>query len=360
MIVTKPSTIVNTFDQLFSKLQEDLLSSVKDLRDVATISGLLNSYIYCCGLKTGVILRDSKRNLIFNQNNIEKLLNPIEVSVSMTHLVDYLKEHWTGFTYTSKKLIERYRRQLSEFFKIFTLEERDWSVPANRHRAPNPCGSFDILQALMLARACEIELLTRYRLEEQQLDWSQEIGNGNYPMVRDESTSLPAHKGWVMMKLFGMVFKGITGWRKESEPSTEQPLSMVVTALRTKHLALQAEIRLDELVEADPEREPEEILATEVMEIVETEVVESEGVAALVEKVAATIPLLWAVRRREMRVSPKVRRSIPVAEASVNVPCWALKQSDCALAWWEKRIERSGLWLSQLAPSWVWDAVLPF
>jgi hypothetical protein len=54
-------------------------------------------------------------------------------------------------------------------------------------------------------------------------------------------------------------------------------------------------------------------------------------------------------------------------EKVLTVPVWTIlsegfanEQSERAIVWWEERIENSGLWLSQLALPWVWDAVLPF
>ena len=47
-------------------------------------------------------------------------------------------------------------------------------------------------------------------------------------------------------------------------------------------------------------------------------------------------------------------------EKVLDVPCSVLEESEMALDWWKERIEHSGLWLSEMTPNWVWDAVLPF
>jgi hypothetical protein len=112
----------------------------------------------------------------------------------------------------------RVRNEFCEVFKFHTLEKRDWTNLTDRHRQPNPCSEFDCVHALILAECSEQKLLVDYTLEELRLDWSQQIGNDNYPMVRDELKSLLEHKAYTLVALFNMIFEGIVRWGRPDEP----------------------------------------------------------------------------------------------------------------------------------------------
>lgn len=334
-------------------------------KEVFTILGILNGMLYCAAINAKVISRDKVRKH-FDHKYLPALLNFPTVNVLVTFLMEYLREHWTGLTYYSVNAVIRFRVILSQEFQLFTLEDRDWSDPKNRTRKPNPCGCFNTVKALLLVEQCETILKEHYKLEEVGLDWSQEIGNGNYPMIRDESKSFPAHKGFVMVKLYRMILGPVSTYCRNDDdfvPQDELLLPLAIQAIENEYLALQAEemfeqaeAQLDKLKGDNPDADEQDLLA-EPMEIVETETVESGGVAVVVSHVAKVIPLAAGLIRCCMWVLPAPR---PKREKVLTVPCEVLEQSESALDWWRERIDSSGLWLSQMAPQWVWDAFLPF
>lgn len=335
-------------------------------KEVATILGILNGMLYCAALNAKVITRHQVRKH-FDHKYLPALLNAPTVSVPVTFLMGYLKEHWKGLTYYSVNAVIRFREILSQEFQLFTLEKRDWFNPKNRHRRPNPCGGFNVVKALLLVEQCEIRLKEHYKLDEVGLDWSQEIGNGNYPMVRDESRSFPEHKGFVMVKLFRMILGSVSTYCRNDDEFTPQDgllLPLAVEAIENEYLALlaagkteQAEQQLDELMGDNPDADEEELL-DQPMEIIESETVQSGGIAVIVSHVAKVIPLAAGLIRCCMWVLPAPRPK--KLEKVLDVPCSVLEESEMALDWWKERIEHSGLWLSEMAPTWVWDAVLPF
>jgi len=335
------------------------------LKQTFTMLGILNELLYCAAVNAKVISRDAKGKIIWNHKNLSALLNAPTVETPVTYVAEYLKLFWKGVAYYSTNAAMRFREILSQEFQLFTLEKRDWSDPKNRHRQPNPCGGIDVVLALLLAEQCEIRLKEHYKLEETGLDWSQEIGNGNYPMVRDESKSFPKHKAFVLVKLHRMILGSVVGYCRNDddfEPQGEL-LPLAARAIENKYLALQAagtldqaESKLNELMGDNPDADVQELLA-EPMEIVETEAVQSGGLAVVVGHVAKVIPLAAGLIRCCMWVQPAPRLK---KEKVLTVPCSVLEQSEAALGWWKERIENSGLWLSEMAPTWVWDAVLPF
>ena len=344
---------------LISGKYEELISELS-FKECLTILGILNEKIYCAAVNAKVITK-CKEGRIFHREKITKLLTEaVTVVTPVTYLATYLKMYWPNLAYHSRTAVARLREVLSEKFKLFTLEERDWSNPEARHRAPNPCGSFDFLGALLVAKLLEARVMVWYKLEDLRLDFTQPLGNCNYPLVRDESQSLPAHKGYTMVKLYNFLFEGIDRWRRdEVDFGGQQPIPETVQAIKVRYQTLLAEEAFTAALESDPNRDPTEVLETEVFEFTEPVICESDGIAILTERVIAAIPLSRLVRRA-MKVVPKARLPIPSQEASVRVPCWALSESSKALAWWQRRIENSGLWLSALAPSWVLDEIVPF
>jgi hypothetical protein len=346
---------VNAIAQEFDKLLEG-----RSTKEIFTIFAVLNRLLYVAGWQAHIISspqQDGKR--VYNKTNIVKIAQPILVITSLKGIRTYLRDYWTSRVYKSPGSIDRVRNELCEVFKLFALEKRYWANPKGRHRRPNPCSEFDCVRALILAERCEQKLLVDYTLEEVRLDWSQEIGNGNYPMVRDETKSLPEHKAYTLVALFNMMFDGIVRWGRPDEPASgKTPLPEVVEAIKTNSKQLQAEHRFEELQDEDPERDPDEIIETESFEFVETEIARSNGLAFYAARVVAAIPLAGVVRR-SMKVQPKERVKTK-KEACLPVPVRMLEESPEAIAWWEERIGKSGLWLSQLAPTWVWDAVLAF
>lgn len=361
-------TSLTSFSAKVKVISHDLAKRLDDYtpKEIFTILGMINEIVYCAGVNTRVIVRDAAGKLIFDRKNLSALLSAPTVNSPATYITKYLKQFWAGLAYHSINAVMRFREVLSQVFQLFTLEKRDWSDPKNRHRQPNPCGGFNALRALLLAEQCEIRLKEHYKLEEVGLDWGQEIGNGNYPMIRDESKSFPEHKGFTMVKLHRMILGSVAAYCRgddEFEPQGESLLPLAAQSIENEYLALQAagkleqaELQLNELMGENPDADVQELLA-EPMEIVETEMVQSGSVTAVVSCVAKVIPLAAGLIRCCMWVSPAPR---PKQEKVLDVPCEVLEQSDATLEWWRKRIENSGLWLSEMAPQWVWDAVLPF
>lgn len=326
---------------------------------VFTIFGILNRMLYLAAIKEKIISHPNPKTGLraYNKKNIGRLAQPITVISCVTGTETYLKEHWARAAHSVNPIRET-RELLSETFKLFTLEDRDWSVAENRGRAPNPCSEFDSVRSLILAERCEQKLLVRFKLEEIQLDWSQEIGSGNYPTVRDESKSMPEHKAYTLVALYNMMFDGIARWGRQDEPSGSNPLPEVVENIHNNFKELQAEKAFDRLQDEQPDRPPEEILATESFDFVAPEIIVSNGLSILVDRLIARIPLA-SVIRRSMQVPPVPRVEVK-KEASVAVPVWAMERNDVAIAWWDEQLSKTGLWLSELAPSWVLDAILPF
>lgn len=360
-------TSLTSFSAKVKAISRDLAKRLDDYtpKEIFTILGMINEIVYCAGVNTRVIVRDAAGKLIFDRKNLSALLSAPTVNSPATYITKYLKQFWAGLAYHSINAVMRFREVLSQVFQLFTLEKRDWSDPKNRCRQPNPCGGFNALLALLLAEQCETRLKERYKLEEVGLDWSQEIGNGNYPMTRDESKSFPEHKGFTMVKLHRMILGSVAAYCRnedEFEPQGEL-LLLAAQAIENEYLALQAagkleqaEEQLNKLMGENPDADVQELLA-EPIEIVETETVESGGVAVVVDCVAKVIPLAAGLIRCCMWVTPAPR---PKREEVLSVPREVLEQSKIALKWWQERIENSGLWLSEMAPQWVWDAVLPF
>ncbi|MEG3880994.1 hypothetical protein QT972_26880 [Microcoleus sp. herbarium7] len=355
--------IARTEQEINSLSQEfDAKLRGKRITKIFTIFGILNHALYIAGRQVKVISdkHGSKGLRDYNQKNINDLVQPLSVSVKMEGIMTYLSKYWEGHCYTAKGTVDKVRHDLSEIFKLYNLEDRRESrkIPKNRNKQPNVMTNFDAVAALILAERCELILLQHYSLEELQLDWSQEIGNGNYPTVRDESKSLPEHKAYTLVALFNMVFTGIVRWGRRTESASDRPLPDVVQIVNTNFKVLQAEQALDRLQDEQPDRPPEEILATESFDFVEPEVVVSNGLAILVDRLIARIPLA-SVIRRSMKVPPAPRVKVE-KEASVTIPTWALEETEVAITWWEQKLGKTELWLSEMAPSWVLDAVLPF
>lgn len=336
-------------------------------KELFTMVGVLNEILYCAARNVEVIVKDSAGKRIFNRKNLSALLNAPTVDSPARYIAKYLKKFWAGIAYYSINAAMWFREVLSQEFQLFTLEKRDWTDPKNRHRKPNPCGQLNVLKALLLVEQCEIRLKEHYKLDEVGLDWSQEIGNGNYPMVRDESKSFPKHKWYVLVRLHRMILGPVATYcRNDDEftPQDELLLPLAVQAIENEYLALQAEEKLeqaeqqlDELMGDNPGADEQKLLA-QPMEIIESETVQSGGIAVVVSRVAKVIPLAAGLIRCCMWVLPAPRPKKP--EKVLDVPCSVLEQSETALDWWKERIEHSGLWLSEMAPNWVWDAVLPF
>lgn len=355
-MIARTAQEINALSQEF-----DAKLDGKCIQEIFTIFGILNRTLYMVGYETHVISEVQSDGLrTYDQKNIVKLVQPQSIAPTMTGIMTYLFKYWQGRCYASKKTVERVRRDLSETFKLYNLEDRRESRknPKNRTRQSNVMSNFDAVAALILAERCELILLEHYSLEELQLDWSQEIGNGNYPMARDESKSLPEHKAYTLVRLFNMVFTGIARWGRRTEPTNDRPLADVVQIVNTNFKMLQAERAFEKLKEEEPDRPEEEILATETFDITEPEIVESNGVAILVDRLIARIPLA-AMVRRSMKVQPAPQVKVE-KEAAVTVPTWAMDKTEQALRWWEERLGKTELWLSEMAPSWVLDAVLPF
>ncbi len=356
-MVARTEQEINALSQEFdAKLRR------KGIKEIFTIFGILNITLYIAGRQVKIIGNKHGREGLrdYNQKNINDLVQPLSIAPRMTGIMTYLRTYWKGRHHKSINTVDRVRHDLSNIYKLYNLEDRRESRknPKNRTRESNVMSNFDAVAALILAERCELILLQHYKLEEVHIDWTQEIGNGNYPTVRDELKSLPEHKAYTLVRLFNMVFTGIARWGRRTEPANDRPLPDVVQIVNTNYKMLQAEQAFEKFKEEEPDRPEEEILETETFEFTETEVVVSGGLAFLVETVVAKIPLA-AMVRRSMKVPPAPRVKVE-KEAVVTVPVWAIEQSEKAIAWWEEQIGKTELWLSEMAPSWALDAVLPF
>lgn len=375
-MITTISTKINSIAQDFRNKLEKL-----PLKDVATILGTLNALAYCGGLNARTISRDKNRKLLFHRSNIDPLLVGRTVICGIKFISDYLKTHWSSYTHTDRREIFRIRALLCEHFQLFTLEDRQhWVEPKNRGPYPNPCGHFDIPGALLLAEQCEEILKQHYVLEEMELDWSEEIGNGNYPMVRDEKVSLPEHKWYTLKKLHDMVFAGtgISYCRKEPkiDPSAVAN-ELMAEWVETRYLALAAGDRFDCALDALENGE------TDTAEFFEPVAIEPacEAVSVFVDRTGVEhfrkikVAIAQDVEPTRISIASSLIQCcmrVPAMkhvkkEKMLAVPTWAIlsegfanEQTERAIAWWEEQIENSELWVSQIAPSWVWDAVLPF
>jgi len=334
-------------DRIFQEISQDL--NDLSLQQVGTIQGILNGLVYSAALNDGVAYRDSKNKLEFDFDRIGYFFRGDRaVHTPITFLAEYLKKYWAGLTYYSRDVVARTRRMMCEKFKIFTQEDRtaDWRDPKNRHRNPNPCGQFNMLRALLLARACEEYLLCYGRqLEATQLNL-ETAGNGNYEWERIDDKSFPQHKGF----LLAMIGRAAGIWRETDTPHLE-----IVGVIELEYLRMTAEQRFQEIEPGD--RTEREILEQEWLAATESEVVVSDGVAVIEEKVVDAIPLAVLVRR-SMRVP--ARRLLPrIDDGGVSVPSWARVVSDRAREWWERQIFEHR-WLQDVAPDWVLDVAALF
>lgn len=351
------SIISRKVNAIYLEVQE--LLEPHGTQEAATILGMLNCYIYFTGLKVGAIARTDTGMAI---EDVGKLFESgIEAIVPIIGLRSYLQKYWGNLTYKSTNSLERIRLLLCEKFKLFSLEERDWSIPERRHRNPNPCGNFNFVRALLLAECCEAKLLAAgYKLEDCELDFDRVVGNGEYHFKRIEGRSLPKHKGYNTVKIYNAAFRGILTWRR-METLAGEPIPEVAAAIEREYLALLADRKIEELeIGCEPE-ELEGAIAVATVADTEPEIVEvTDGnksysfVAGFKILAAYSLPL---VARSPLKVPSK---SQSPREESVRVPVWAMDLSDRALRWWEGKLDRCGLWLAQFAPEWVRDRVVLF
>ena len=327
-------------DRIFREISQDL--NDLSLQQVGTIQGILNGLVYSAALNDCVVYRGSGNRPHFDLRHISYFFGGDRtVRAPITFLAEYLKKYWTGLTYYSRDLVARTRWLMCEKFKVFTQEDRiaDWRDPKNRRRNPNPCGDFNMLRALLLARACEEHLLCYGRqLEAAQLNL-ETAGNGNYEWERIEDKSFPQHKGYTL----AVIGKAAGIWTGSNTPHPD-----IIRAIELEYLRLNAEEQFREIEPGD--RTEEEILEQELVVITEVETVESEGVAIIVERVVDAVPLAILVRRSMLVAA---RRLLPkVDDGGVAVPGWALDVGDRARLWWKyAAFEYS--WLVNVAPDWA-------
>ena len=334
-------------NQIFSDIRENLNDLT--LQEVATIQGTLNALVYSAALNDSLAYRSPDRTLHFDFQHLGYFFKADRtVRTPITFIVDYLKKYWAGLAHYGKDAVQRIRRLISDRFKVFTQEDRaaDWRDPKNRHRGPNPCGDFNMLRALLLARACEERLLCYGRqLEATKLN-IETIGNGNYEWERIEEKSFPKHKGYTL----AVIGKAAGIWT-----GSEAPHPDIVGAIGLEYLRLKAEKQFQEIEPGD--RTEEEILEQEFVAVTEVDVVESEGVAVIVERIIDAIPLAVLVRQS---MSVPARRLLPrIDDGGISVPTWARVAGDRARKWWERQISEHR-WLQDVAPDRVLEAAALF
>ena len=87
--------------------------------------------------------------------------------------------------------------------------------------------------------------------------------------------------------------------------------------------------------------------------VTEVDVVESSGVAVIVERIIDAVPLAVLVRQS---MSVPARRLLPrIDDGGISVPTWARLAGDRAREWWERQIFEHR-WLQDVAPDRVLDA----
>ena len=326
-------------------IQREIESNLADrtLTEIFTMQGILNALVYSAALNDEVITRSPDRALHYDFRHIGYFFRGDRtVKTPVTFLSDYLKKFWAGVARYSRDAVRKTRLLISGTFKVFTQEDRteDWRNPLNRHRNPNPCGDFNMLRALLLARACEERLLCYGReLEATELN-IETAGNGNYEWERVEDKSFPQHKGYTL----AAIGKAAGIWRDGDTPHPD-----IVGAIELEYLRVCAEQQFEEIDAGD--RTEEEILEQEFVAVTEMSTVESDGVATVVERVVDAVPLAVLVRRSML---VPARRLLPkVCDGGVSVPSWAVEECDRARAWWIAKIQSAGLWLLDVAPSWA-------
>jgi hypothetical protein len=325
---------------IFSEIEENLCDL--SFQEIFTILGILNGVVYSAACNEGVVSRDSNRKLKFDFRTIGNLFRPgISVSTPVKFLAEYLKQYWSGLAFYSRDAVHRIRKLISQRFKVFTQEDRSlvWSDPKQRHRSPNPCGDFNMLRALLLARACEERLLAYgWELEATQLNM-EKVASGCYEFERIEEKSFPKHKAYLMVAIAEAC--GI--WRQKDTPHPD-----IAGAIDIEYLRLSAERQFQDTEPGD--RTDEEILRTEFLAVTETETIVSGDVAVVVEKIVDAVPLL-ALVRQSMLVP--VRDRLPKTDGGgVSVPTWARRSGDRARKWWERQVNAHGRWLLEVAPEW--------
>lgn len=334
-------------NQIFSEIRENLADLT--LQEVATIQGTLNALVYSAALNDGLAYRSPDRTLHFDFQHLGYFFRTDRtVCTPVTFIADYLKKYWAGLAHYGKDAVQRIRRLISDKFKVFTQEDRtaDWRDPKNRHRNPNPCGDFNMLRALLLARACEEHLLCYGRqLDATQLNL-ETAGNGHYEWERIEDKSFPQHKGYTLA-VIGLA-AGV--WRESNTPHLE-----IAGAIELEYLRVTAEQQFQE-VEAD-DRTEEQILEQEFVAVTESQAIVADSVAVVVERIIDAIPLAVLVRQS---MSVPARRLLPrIDDGGISVPTWARVAGDRACEWWKQQISEHR-WLQDVAPDRVLDAAVLF
>ncbi len=336
-------------DRILSEYRSNLLELNKS--QILTIQGILNGYIYCAALNDDRVWRSPDRKLHFKTSDIAQFFRTDRTVIApVTWLSDYLREHWKGLAFFSRDTVKDMRLLLSTKFKLFTLEERSkaWKDdPLNRHRQPNPCGEFNMLRALLLARACEEHLLSYgMELEALQLD-IETAGNCNYVFNRIEELSFPKHKAYLLAKI-----GKVCGLWTDSE----QPHPDLEAIIELEGLRMQAEKQFDDTDPGDGTEE--EILENEMLAVTEIEVVTAGGISTVVERVVDAIPLGILVRR-SMSV-PFVPRPLIDSEGGVRPPAWTRVPRWQSVRWWQRAMDLVGNWLYDFAPEWAIEHLVPF
>lgn len=326
-------------DRILCEIRENLNDLT--LTQIFTIQGTLNALVYSAALNDGVAYRGPDDSLQFSFKHLGYFFRTDRaVRTPVTFIADYLQKYWAGLAHCGRDAVRWVRRLICERFKVFTQEDRtaEWRNPLNRHRNPNPCGDFNMLRALLLARACEEHLLLRRKLEATQLNL-ETAGNCNYEWERIEEKSFPKHKGYTL----AAIGRAAGIWRETDTPHPE-----IVGAIELEYLRVTAEQQFQEVDAGD--RADEEILEQEFLAVTEIETAVSHGIAVVVERIVDAVPLGVLVRRSML---VPARRLLPrVDDGGVRVPSWALEAGDRAREWWERQILSCGAWLLAVAPGW--------
>ncbi|MEG3877906.1 hypothetical protein QT972_11040 [Microcoleus sp. herbarium7] len=333
---------------LLSRFRSHLYSFNR--KQVGTMFGILNALIYSAALNSEVAYRDAMNRRHFNLKDIDLFFEEARTVITPAEWIsDYLKEHWAGLTRDSRSSVTKFRKIMCEMFKLFTLEDRHemWKVATNRHRNPNPCEEFNMLLAMILARACEEYLITwGMQIEATELDMDA-VREGKYEFVRIEDQSFPKHKAYTMAR----IGKAAGIWN-----DSQTPHPGLTELINIEYLKMKAE---EQYQETEPEgRSPEQILEEEFIAITVPEIIISEeGTAVVTERIVDAAPLSVFVRL-SMLVPP--RFLLPkIDDGGILVPTWAREMGDKAMRWWQAQIDETE-WMEQFAPTWVLDSLVCF
>lgn len=162
-------------------------------RQILTVMGVLNAYIYRAAIDTrsltkeGKLHRITKRLIAIAQQGIE-LFN-----LTQQGICTYLKEHWQGAN-CGKTTIWKIRDLLADVFGLFSYQKQKFQAGEKKRGTAPDIENFDLIKALILYEY----------LEELYCGWHYQ-----------ELEGLPKHRGAIVRLVYNAVFKGIKRFRRK-------------------------------------------------------------------------------------------------------------------------------------------------